>query len=128
MPRGEEAPSAKLTDTGVLAARAAFLAGSTLDELADRYAVADEVIRNAIIGNTWGHLGRIDAVAYERAKQAHMTHGEGHCGAKLTDDSVREIRQGAAAGLSQSQLATRFGVTRTTIQPILNGRTWKHVA
>jgi hypothetical protein len=52
-----------------------------------------------------------------------------NCGAaKLTDHNVREIRTHYAAGrLSQYQLAARYEVSRTVIEYIVTGRTWKHV-
>jgi hypothetical protein len=50
-------------------------------------------------------------------------------GAKLTDDSVREIRTiYAAGGISSSQLGARFGVSQANIVLIVLRKTWKHVA
>lgn len=47
---------------------------------------------------------------------------------KLTEEDVREIRRlYRENGMTQRQLATQFGVTKTPITLILNGSTWKHV-
>jgi len=46
---------------------------------------------------------------------------------KLNEAQVLEIRDLAAKGLSQRDIAERFDVEHTTIHHILTGRTWKHV-
>jgi hypothetical protein len=54
--------------------------------------------------------------------------GEGHPSAKITEDQVREIRRLIKEGtLTQSAIAERFGVDRTTICNIKKGKTWAHV-
>lgn len=47
--------------------------------------------------------------------------------AKLTEDDVNKIRALALAGVSQRELARRFGVDRVSIQYILRRRNWKHL-
>jgi hypothetical protein len=47
--------------------------------------------------------------------------------AKLTDDAVREIRRLNSEGVSQMELARRYGVHQGTIWPILRRKTWRHV-
>lgn len=53
--------------------------------------------------------------------------GEGHVRAKLTDDSVREIRRRRSSGESSVTLAREFFVDRSTISHIAARRYWKHV-
>lgn len=53
--------------------------------------------------------------------------GEENNRAKLTDESVREIRTRRMAGESQPALAQAFGVSQATISCIVLRRTWKHV-
>jgi len=54
--------------------------------------------------------------------------GERHGSVKLTADKVCQIRElGAVGGLSQSAIAARFGVSRSTVQLILSGKRWKHL-
>ena len=49
--------------------------------------------------------------------------------AKLTEAAVREIRAGyAAGGVTQAEIADRFGVSRSMVQFVLNRGNWKHVA
>lgn len=54
--------------------------------------------------------------------------GEVHCHAKLRAEQVIDIRRTyEGGGHSQQSLADIYGVKRTTIQSIVNGRTWKWI-
>lgn len=54
--------------------------------------------------------------------------GERAANAKLKEDQVIEIRRSWEAGeLSQHALARKYGVTLTTINSIVNCRTWRHL-
>jgi DNA-binding XRE family transcriptional regulator len=46
---------------------------------------------------------------------------------KLTEGQVREIRELRSQGLSQYELARRFGVHRSTIKDIDSRRSWAHL-
>ena len=54
--------------------------------------------------------------------------GTAHPSSKLTEDQVREIRRLLKAGQSLAELAKRFGVSRTAIRNIGNGRKWRWLA
>ena len=54
--------------------------------------------------------------------------GTGNGRAKLTEDLARECRARYAAGMSLAALAREYGVYNTTIQKVVTGQTWKHVA
>ena len=54
--------------------------------------------------------------------------GERHHAAKITEADVREMIQLRRAGLLQHEIADRFGVGRTAVTRILNGKRWGHVA
>jgi hypothetical protein len=45
---------------------------------------------------------------------------------RLTEEQVREIL--AIKGLSHQQIANRYGIARTAITRILNGKRWNHVS
>jgi hypothetical protein len=51
--------------------------------------------------------------------------GEAHVNAKLTEARVRAIR--ASANVSVNRLAALHGVSRPTINRVLNGESWRHV-
>lgn len=55
--------------------------------------------------------------------------GEGHHGAKLTDDQVRAIRQRySEGGISQRQLGAQYGIQQGAVSAILRGKKWSHVS
>jgi hypothetical protein len=47
--------------------------------------------------------------------------------AKLTDSAVREMRSLHAEGVSQRRLAVRFGVSKSTVNDVLQRHKWAHV-
>jgi len=53
--------------------------------------------------------------------------GEQRYNAKLTEDTVRQIRANQSL-LTQEELAKMFGVSRRTIGKILARQTWKHIS
>jgi len=48
-------------------------------------------------------------------------------GAKLTEESVREIRKLASTGVSQHSLAACYGVSQGVVWKVIHGVTWTHV-
>lgn len=50
--------------------------------------------------------------------------GAAHGRAKLTESDVSEIRSLGSAGLSQREIAKKFGVSKFTIARIVNGKGW----
>lgn len=53
--------------------------------------------------------------------------GVSHGMARLSEDSVREIKRRLLLGDLQKSIASDFGVVPGTIQQIANGRNWRHV-
>jgi hypothetical protein len=47
--------------------------------------------------------------------------------AKLTEETVREIRRLYASGLSQQSLSDQFGIHQTNISKLLRGKSWSSV-
>lgn len=61
-------------------------------------------------------------------KRNRQPKGTAQRSAKLNDETVREIRAlYAAGGVTQQQLADRYGVHQTRISALVRGERWKHV-
>ena len=56
-----------------------------------------------------------------------VVRGNKHHNARLTDATVREIRELYEDGFPQSQIGARYGVSQATIARVLSGETWAHV-
>lgn len=59
--------------------------------------------------------------------RANAPRGERSAFSKLTEDGVKEIRQQVALGVSQTEMAIRFGINTGTVCRIVHGEKWKHV-
>lgn len=53
--------------------------------------------------------------------------GERNGRAKLSEFQVRKLRAYKAEGWTQSELAARFGIARSTAGDIARGRRWAHL-
>lgn len=65
--------------------------------------------------------------AMDRIKDGRQPRGEQVGSSKLKEWQVREIRRLHAIGTPMGQLVKEFGIHSGTIQPLLDGKTWKHV-
>ena len=64
----------------------------------------------------------------DREKHGTVARGSKQGSAKLTENTVREIKLLLSEGrLLHRELAQRFGVCRSTISSISRGLTWKHI-
>lgn len=61
-------------------------------------------------------------------KKPPVMPGSSNPRALITDQQVREIRRLYAEGVSQQELAKRFGPTQTAISAIVRRKSWKHVS
>ena len=62
-----------------------------------------------------------------RKHRERMQRGVARYNAKLNPDSVREIRRLITDGLSDREIAARFGVVSSQVWSVRIGRTWSHV-
>lgn len=53
--------------------------------------------------------------------------GETHGGHILTEENVKEIRQGVQNGVKQCVYVNKFGVCQQTISDIVRGKIWKYL-
>lgn len=68
-----------------------------------------------------------DCARNNRVNRTVKARGEKQHLAKLTDESVREIKAKLSDGKSCYSLGKLYGVARITISRIKNGKTWRHI-
>jgi hypothetical protein len=73
------------------------------------------------------YLGTVADNGRDAASRGHTTKGTRHWRAKLTDDSVRDIRRLFAAGETAVRLAERFDVVPQTVHRVVSRRNWQHI-
>lgn len=54
--------------------------------------------------------------------------GEDHPNAVLTNDNIRDLRAAWVNGAKGTDLATEYGIHKSTVSTIVHAHTWKHVA
>lgn len=101
--------------------------------------IPDDMQVNHIDGNTSNNsirnlelvtsAGNIEhAIATGLRRDAHIgVAGEANHMARLTEDSVREIRALLAQGMAQKAIAARHGISQPQVSYIRNGKAWAHV-
>ena len=111
-PIGEAAPQAKLRKRDVLSMREAYRAGQNQSSLARAYNVSQAVISVVVRGRSWTHVGGPIAETGKRGTRR-----------KLSQEQARTIRgEYASGGTRQSDLASKYGVSRATISYVVNRR------
>jgi predicted XRE-type DNA-binding protein len=53
--------------------------------------------------------------------------GSARPAAKLTETDVQQIRQDAAGGMKQRDIADAYGISQGLVSGIVNGKRWQHV-
>lgn len=64
----------------------------------------------------------------DAVKRNRIAYGERQHSAKLNDNDVRGIRKLIEDGISQREIAQRYGVAQSQIYSIKNGKTWRRVS
>lgn len=74
------------------------------------------------------YLGDHGQNMQDKVEAGRQVRGEAHPAAKLTADQVRRIRETfAAGGISKSELARQYLISRGTLRAILDGTRWTHI-
>jgi hypothetical protein len=105
--RGERVGNAKLTQGDVDAIRALSAAGVPTAAIAARYSIHRTNVALIVAYNTWNNDGR-PPVRMPRTK--------------LTEENIARVKEHLAAGKKQKDIAADFGVSRSLIGLIAQGR------
>lgn len=121
--QGENNSQSKLTENDVITIKKSLIEGVSQYELAKRFNISRTVITNIQRGKHWNHVIVDGFTPFTK----DLT-GENNIKSKLNPDKVKQIRDLYKTGkYSYSQLSKMFGVTRSPIQRIIKGNSWKHV-
>jgi DNA invertase Pin-like site-specific DNA recombinase len=63
----------------------------------------------------------------DMASKGRSTWGEKNPMAKLTEEQVKEIKQGFAAGKTDTEIAKQFSMSRQGINNIRNNKLWSYI-
>lgn len=106
-------------------------------ELAERFGVVAGTVRGILDGRTWRHVtgGPVGEPVLPRRRdprKAGYRRGERVAGARMTEESVRELKRVARGWINGrrptlARLSEMFGIAPSTISDILRGKQWRHV-
>lgn len=123
--RGERHGNHKLTSEQVLEIRRRYANGESQRSLAGAFGVTRGAIGSCVTGQNWASFPLRDT----RSSRWPRRKGSAHPNAKLQEADVLLIRSVyAAGGMTQAELAARFGVTRGLIGQITRGAGWAHLS
>ena len=114
--RGENNPSAYLTEVQVTEIRNRRASGAPLKDLSVEFGVTLVMVSSICTGKSWAH-----------APGPIVESGSVNCRRAVTDDQVIEIRHRRAAGGKLKELAVEFGVDHGAIASICLGKVYKHL-
>lgn len=138
--KGDRAPNAKLTNAEVPKIRERYAAGELCIPLAAEFHVTPGIIAHICTGRSWKsipgpiHIG--GTMSKERTphgdqsyfhQHPELNRGENNASAKLTVEQVLEIRERYATTEPSQDIATAFGISRSTLRHIASGLKWKHI-
>lgn len=113
-----------IPDGVVEAIRREYLNGNiSTRALASKYKVAISAAWCIAMGRT-----RSDVKARHADHQLYRVVGERSHNAKLSPEQVIQIREMVRGNTSHTKVAAKFGVARQTVDDIVHGRLWRHLA
>lgn len=123
--KGETDGNARLLECQVRAILALVAAGHSPADLATQYGVHVTTIHRICAGIAWAHV--TGGVRTTIAAEPRKRRGDTHHNAKLTEDSVRDMRVRWASGATDVDVARVYGVAPPTVRRIRIGKSWAHV-
>lgn len=112
--RGERHYAHKVTDAQAIEIRRLYTETKMPQrEIAEKFGLSKHAASKLMRGETWKCLGPVN----QPSKRA----------AKLSEETVREIRRLRATGLMIKQLAHQFSLSIFTVNDIVYRRTWKDI-
>lgn len=96
-----------------------------LKQVADQLGVTVGIVVDVSLGYSWRHVG--GTIRTRGNGDKGQAQGSERPNAKLTEETVREIRRLRATGVPYKQLTQQFSISLACVSNIVNRKTWKHV-
>lgn len=120
-PVGENRSDTKLTNAQVLRMRELYSNGEqSIYGLSSKFGVVAQNVHEIVTGKLYKSVGGPIATGKVRKPK-----GEKNPKAKLTMETVRQIRQAHSQGKNPKELAALYSISDCTIRDIVKNRTWK---
>ena len=129
---GQKSPKSKLTNEQVKEIFLKRSEGIFLRDLAKLFCVRKHTIYEILTHRKWKHtkewfdddfLQKIKNLPPDESNQI----GSNCHNAKLKEEDIRDIRKKRLSGMLMKDIGSIYGVSDTTIEDIIAGRTWRHV-
>lgn len=114
---GEDNKAAKLTEKLVKEIKTKLTAGTKRSDIQKDYGISKTLVQQLATGQIWSHVES----DYEYKKL------EINGNAKLNAEIVRSIKIDQRDGMSLAETVKKYGISRSTVQQIRYGKTWKEV-
>jgi DNA-binding CsgD family transcriptional regulator len=112
--KGSTIPSSKLTEEKIKEIKNLLIENKlTLKQIKDRFGVGIRTISEINSGKRWSHVEGVGT-------KIKTTQG----GRKLSSEQVERIKKLLLEGMSCTEIGQLFGVSRSTVQSIKQGKTW----
>jgi transcriptional regulator len=116
-PTGEDCSAAKLTEDQIYRIFDLRNKGMSQGDISKLFGVNSRHISRILGGKRWTYLKVTKPIKFLALKR-----GEAHPNSKITDRHVEEIFKLRKLGMSHKKIADKFGISRTHIGRILNGK------
>lgn len=120
--RGEAHPLSKGTAEQITAIRRAYIAGETLNGMAERFGVKGSFVQDVVYGRVWRQLFGVDGSPTLEELQSVRRRSPS---AKINREDAGAIRRRLARGVSKSVIAAEYGISPATVADIEHRRIWR---
>jgi hypothetical protein len=118
LPRGSRVGNARLAEADIIEIHKLLAGGASDAAVARQYNVDRTTIRKIRTRQRWNH---VEYPEYDHKPRTGPS-------IKLTEADVIEIRKLLTAGHAIAAIASKYGISNTTIRSIKLRKTWRHVA
>lgn len=124
---GENNVNAKLTKEMVSKVKGLLSAGASLGIISKEFGITKQAVMAIRDEETWKGVKPSKPTARQRLSLPRPS-GENNNRAVMTWKRVMELRKARQSGEKLDSLATRFGISRSTVKQIVRGDTWKEAS